>query len=74
MDEPLPDAYSANRPSALAFSASTGVPVTLTASSKVTVMLILEPMPYARSAFVEDTDSTDGATVSISMFFELPSE
>ena len=60
----MPDAYSANRPTAIVLSSSTGDPVTLTASEKSTVTSILEPMPYARLAFAEDTESTDGTTPS----------
>ena len=74
MRMPLPDLYSAFRPATPVSSASMGFPVTLTGSSKVTVMLILEPMPYVAFALVEDTESTDGAAASIRMSAERPSE
>ena len=51
-----------------------GEPVTKTASSNTTRTSIPEPAPYVPSAFAEETDRTRGASVSMAMLREAPSE
>ena len=70
---PLPEAYGACPAAAPPVSSPMlGEPVTKTASSNTTRTSILEPAPYAPSAFVEETDSTLGGAVSIVMLLWPP--
>ena len=63
---PVPCTYDALCGSVVA-RASTGLPVTVTSSSKVTAMLIVWPMPYVPLGRVVLTACTRGETVSTMM-------
>ena len=61
---PLPEPYAALRAGVVS-SAIDGDPVTRTRSSNSMSMSIVEPATYVPSSVGEETDSTDGGSVSI---------
>ena len=72
--EPEPESYAAALSVAPVSSSSAGAPATVTASEKFTAMWIVLPVAYVPVRFGDETDTTDGGSVSIAMSVEPLSE